>query len=240
MNENIPGLVRDIFVSGPLSGVGDVLFPAEKIYEKAHENEKDKGLAAHQNLARIGNRMDIAVAQRGRGHKAVVEVVDSGPGLGIEQVQAGINQPEVECNLNVIEQQQQDGPVGRPGMGKHICHKNQGSYVQEGLEKKIDGQKKKHRRMGHLVVKDQQRKAHLEDDVEFDGQVPVGKAIPAEGMPDVNTGENKLHEDEEEPDEALQSDIVVPVVVPDPAEVFPVFAQDGFIAEQVVLGFAEK
>jgi hypothetical protein len=220
--------------------VGPLPPSAEEVDEQNDKNEEDKRLGTDYELTSNCNRMDVPVPKRSRGYETVIHVVDSRIRFLIEQMESGINDRKIQCDLNVVKQEEKNGPVGGTGMGKHVGNKDECGNVKQGLQQKVNRKKEKKRMVWTLKIEDHQRKRNLKKDVDLNRQIFIRQAFTAKNVSYVNPWKNELNHDEKKPQKPLQTNIVVPVVFPNASQIPPLLIQNGIVGWKVVFRFSEN
>ena len=94
--------------------------PGKKIKEQHDEEQEYDRMKYDYIFPRSGRRIDVAKADGRGGHEAKIDEIEPGMDLSLQQVQASVNDGKIERNLDIVEEQEQDRPLGRTGLVEYL------------------------------------------------------------------------------------------------------------------------
>ena len=113
--------------------------PGEKVQEE-HDEEKEYDRMKYDNVFPRSSRwIDVPETDCRGGHEAEIDKVEPGMNLSLQQVESSVNDGEIEGNLDVVEEQEQDRPLGRSGFVKNLGGKEQGCNIKNCFRQQVAG-----------------------------------------------------------------------------------------------------
>ena len=104
--------------------------PGEKVQEQYDEEQEYYRMNYDHIFSQIGCWIDVSETDCGGCHKTEIDEIEPGMNLSLQQVQSSINNGKIEGDLDVIEEQEQDRPLGRTGFIKDLGGKEKGRDIE--------------------------------------------------------------------------------------------------------------
>lgn len=86
--------------------------PGEKVQKEHDEEQEYEGMNYDHVFPRCGCGIDVSETDCRGGHEAEIDEVEPGMSLSLQQVQSAVNNGKIEGNLDVVKEQEKDGPLG--------------------------------------------------------------------------------------------------------------------------------
>jgi hypothetical protein len=177
--------------------------PGEKVKEE-HDEEKEYDRVKDDHvLPRISRWIDVSETDCRGGHKAEIDEVEPGMSLSLQQVEPTVYDGKIEGNLDVVEEQEQDRPLGRSGFVENLGGKEQGGNIKNGFRQQVAGYRLDEDIRIPSQKQGQEGKDELQQDIKFDSQLFIRRTLPAKAVSDVDSRIKELLHDQKKPEDLL-------------------------------------
>jgi hypothetical protein len=189
--------------------------PGEKVQEQYDEDQEYYRMKYDHVFPVSGRGIDISETDGRGGHEAEIDEIEPGMGLSLQQVQSAVNDGKIESDLDVVQEEEQDRSLGRTGFVENLGGKEKGRDIENRFRQKIAGYCLDEDIRIPSRKQEQERKEELQQYIKFDGQLFIGRTVPAEAIADVYPRIKELLQDKKKPKDLLQTYINVRFIVPD-------------------------
>ena len=104
--------------------------PGEEVQEEDDEEKEYDRMKYDNVFPRSSRWIDVPETDCRGGHEAEIDEVEPGMSLSLQQVESSVNDRKIEGDLDVVEEQEQDRPLGRSGFVENLGGKEQGCNVK--------------------------------------------------------------------------------------------------------------
>ena len=113
--------------------------PGEKVQEQHDEEQEYDGMKDDDELPMIGRRIDVSEADRRGGHEAEIDEIEPGMRRSPQEAQPAVNDGKIEGDLDIVQEQEQDRPLGRTGFVKYLGGKEKGCDIEDRFRQQVAG-----------------------------------------------------------------------------------------------------
>ena len=113
--------------------------PGEKVQEEDDEEKEYERMKYDNVFPRSSRWIDVPETDCRGGHEAEIDEVEPGMSLSLQQVESSVNDGKIEGNLDVVEEQEQDRPLGRSGFVENLGGKEQGCNIKNCFRQQVAG-----------------------------------------------------------------------------------------------------
>src|SRR5579863_5812937 len=107
--------------------------PGEKVQEEYDEEKEYDRMHYDHVFPPSGRWIDVSKTDCRGGHEAEINEIEPGMSFSLQQVESSVYDGKIEGNLDVVEKQEQDRPLGRSGFVENLGGKEQGCNIKNCL-----------------------------------------------------------------------------------------------------------
>lgn len=188
--------------------------PGKKVQEEHDEEQEYDRVKYDHVFSRNGCRINVSETDCRGSHETKIDEIEPGMCSSLQQAEPSVNDRKIEGNFDVVEEQKQDRPLGRTGFVEDLGGKEKRRDIENRFRQQIAGNCINQDIRIPSQQQGQERKQEFQQDIKFNRQLSVRRASPAKSIADVYARIKELLYDQKEPEDLLQSYVIVRFIVP--------------------------